>query len=438
MQDVTLEALDEITVTRYTRGLVGPSLTPAGRVKNGGRIHAITPPGCWGPMITPTFRGGHEVTAPVHVEGAEVGDAIALFIEKEWIRSKASSSGVMTLNAKAFRDDPFVDKHCPGCSKPWPDFVLDGTGERAVRCAACGTVIDTFGFDEGYTVVFDEERRVGLTVSEELAHRFALDARNLIALPDGSEQVPILLYQPARMPATLIRLRPSIGNIGSTPARLLPDSHNAGDFGHGLIGASHEYGLSEAELLAAKTDGHLDCMDVRPGAVLIVPVKIPGGGIYLGDAHAVIGEGEIALHGIDITADVTVRAEVIKGLGNDGPLLLPVAEDLPFYGRPFGAEEYALGDRLGQEYGLPQAVRVGPVQVFGTGATINAATDNAVTRAAKLFGMSEAEVRNRCTISGGVKISRLPGAVQLSLLMPLRKLDAAGLGDFVRRQYGLA
>jgi formamidase len=86
---------------------------------------------------------------------------------------------------------------------------------------------------------------------------------------------------------------------------------------HGLIGASHQYGCTEHELNAAKTDGHLDCMDVRPGAVLIVPVKVPGGGIYLGDAHAVIGEGEIALHGIDITADVTVRVEVIKGLGND-------------------------------------------------------------------------------------------------------------------------
>ena len=108
------------------------------------------------------------------------------------------------------------------------------------------------------------------------------------------------------------------------------------------------------------------------------------------------------------------------------------------YGRPFTPQEYALGDRLSQEYGLPQAVRVGPIQVFGTGATINAATDNAVTRAAKLFGLSEAEVRNRCTISGGVKIARLPGAVQLSLLMPFRRLDTVGLGDLVRRQYGLA
>jgi hypothetical protein len=51
-------------------------------------------------------------------------------VEKEWIRSKASASGAMTTNATAFKDDPFVDKQCPGCGKPWPDYVLEGTGQR--------------------------------------------------------------------------------------------------------------------------------------------------------------------------------------------------------------------------------------------------------------------------------------------------------------------
>jgi hypothetical protein len=37
-----------------------------------------------------------------------------------------------------------------------------------------------------------------------------------------------------------------------------------------------------------------------------------------------------------------------------------------------------------------------------------------------------------------VKIARLPGAVQLTLLVPLRHLDAVGVGDLVRRQCGLA
>jgi len=59
-------------------------------------------------------------------------------------------------------------------------------------------------------------------------------------------------------------------------------------------------------------------------------------------------------------------------------------------------------------------------------------------RAARLLQMSQAEVRNRCTITGAVEIARLPGAVQLTVLAPLSRLDELGLGKLVRRQYGLA
>lgn len=51
--------------------------------------------------------------------------------------------------------------------------------------------------------------------------------------------------------------------------------------------------------------------------------------------------------------------------------------------------------------------------------------------------MTTAEVRNRCTVTGGIKIGRLPGVVQLNMLVPLERLDALGLGSYVRRQYGL-
>ncbi len=48
MGELIVEASAELTVTRYTRGLIGHNVMPAGFVKNGGRIHAIAPPGCWG------------------------------------------------------------------------------------------------------------------------------------------------------------------------------------------------------------------------------------------------------------------------------------------------------------------------------------------------------------------------------------------------------
>jgi acetamidase/formamidase len=435
---VGIEARDLVTVERYTRGLIGPSLEFQDIVRDGGRIRTVSPPGCWGPMITPKFQGGHEVSWPVAVEGARVGDAIAITIEKVRVRSLATSSGVMITKAAAFGSDPFVDRKCPGCGTEWPDTRLQGTGEDAVRCVHCGTECSPFAFDEGYTIVFDDDRAVGMTVDERVAHEFAQRAREIAALPEGSEQHPILVYEPHTMPGTLARLRSFIGNIGTIPSRDMPDSHNAGDFGSFLIGAHHRFAMTAQDLAEHRTDGHLDCDAVREGSVLIVPVKVDGGGIYIGDSHANQGDGELSLHTTDITADVQVTVDVLKNMTLPGPILLPVADDLPWIARPFSAEERERGVRLADRYGLRPGGPVAPLQFIGTAATINEAADNAIERAAAMLGISQAQVRNRCTITGGVEIARLPGAVQLTMLAPLDALDRIGLGALIRNQYGLA
>jgi formamidase len=438
MHAVGTQASDLVTVRRYTAGLVGPSLQMEEIVRDGGRIQTISPPGCWGPMITPHFVGGHEVSWPVAVEGAKASDAIAITIERVRVRSLATSSGTMITKAAAFGSDPFVDTKCPGCGTLWPESRLEGTGEGAVRCAKCGAECSAFAFEEGYTIVFDDERVVGLTVDERVAHDFAIRAHEVAALPENSEQHPILVYEPHTIPGTLARLRSFIGNIGTTPSKDMPDSHNAGDFGAFLVGADHKYAMSEKELAEHRTDGHLDCDSVREGAVLIVPVKVDGGGIYIGDSHANQGDGELSLHTTDITADVEVKVDVLKDMDLAGPVLLPVAEDLPWIARPFTAEERERGSRLAERHGVRAAGPVAPVQFIGTAPTINEAADNAIERAARMLGMSQAQVRNRCTITGGVEIARLPGAVQLTMLVPLDDLDRIGIGELTRKQYSLA
>ena len=47
-----------VRVSTFTGGLVGPSIPMLGPVADGGIIVAETAPGCWGPMITPSFQGG--------------------------------------------------------------------------------------------------------------------------------------------------------------------------------------------------------------------------------------------------------------------------------------------------------------------------------------------------------------------------------------------
>ena len=59
-----------VFVDTFTNGVLGPSQEMLGPVEDGGHIVVNTAPGCWGPMITPAIRGGHEVARPVAVAGA--------------------------------------------------------------------------------------------------------------------------------------------------------------------------------------------------------------------------------------------------------------------------------------------------------------------------------------------------------------------------------
>ncbi|MEM0235363.1 MAG: acetamidase/formamidase family protein, partial [Thermofilum sp.] len=128
----------EILNDIFTNGIIGPHVKMLGPVADGGRIRFLTTPGCWGPMITPTLRGGHEVNVPVAVEGAKIGDAVVIRFESLKILSKASSSGVDRSVEGAFIGDPYVAKKCPVCKEPWPEFEVKGIGQEAIVCKKCG------------------------------------------------------------------------------------------------------------------------------------------------------------------------------------------------------------------------------------------------------------------------------------------------------------
>lgn len=432
-------AQDLVLVDRYT-DIVGPGNEMLGPVKDGGRIEYITVPGCWGPMITPSIRSGHEVTLPVRVENAKVGDAVALRIEALQQTSWATTSGTHVGVEGRYISDPFVANICPTCRDDgrhflYPDTYLDGLGESSVRCKACHSEVIPFHMVEGYTMVFDEEKQVGVTVTPQRAAEIARYGREWVALTEHSTQHPIVTLARADLAGTMTRCRISAGNLGSIPAVDLPSSHNCGDFGAFLVGAEHEFALTQ-EQLEMRTDVHMDVDSVREGSTLVVPVKVDGAGIYAGDVHAMIGDGEVAVHTTDIGARMVVRVDVIKGLELDGPLLLPPVEDLPFLARPFTAEEVARGKALAELHATVLEGPVFPVQVLGSGAFLNAAVDNAVERAAKLLGMTLDQVRNRSTISGAVDVGRLPGFVQLSLLVPEDTLQRLGILHLVEAQYG--
>ncbi|SFJ04320.1 acetamidase/formamidase family protein [Albimonas pacifica] len=426
-----------IVVSEFTNSVLDPDAPMLGPVEDGGTIIANTAPGCWGPMITPRLRGGHEVTTPVRVAGAEVGDGIAIRIRDITVTSTATASGHDSSPEGFCLGDPYVAARCPVCDAVWPETHVEGIGQDAVKCDGCGNAVKPFEIVHGYTVAFDDTRSVGLTLPAASAETIARDANHYAALPDGSRQHSILTYAPSDMPGTLVRMRPFMGQLGTCPSMAMPDSHNAGDFGAFLVGAPHAYAITEEQLAEHKTDGHLDIDAVRAGAILICPVKVKGAGVYMGDMHAGQGDGEIAGHTMDVAGSVTLQVEVVKNYPLDGPVLFPLEEDLPPLARPFTAAELARGRRLAGRWGVSEIEPTAPISVIGTAANLNAAIDNGLARAAKLLGMTVAEVRNRATVNGAIEIGRAPGVVQVTFLAPLARLDAVGLGDYAREQYGL-
>jgi formamidase len=429
-----VEAKQTVFVNEFTNGILDPNSEMLGPVKDGGYIVANTTPGCWGPMITPCIRGGHEVTKPVFVEGAEVGDAIAIKIKSIRVTSIATSSGNDKPVEGRFLGDPFVAVKCPECETLYPQTKIEGVGQEAIRCANCGADVTPFVFTNGYTIAFDSNKNIGVTLHKEAAEQIAREGRYYIATPDNSVQNPIVTFAPHDLVGTVARVRPFLGQLGTTPARPFPDSHNAGDFGQFLIDAPHEYAITR-EQLQDRTDGHMDINRVREGAVLICPVKVRGGGVYLGDMHAMQGDGEIAGHTTDVSGVVTLQVKVIKGLNIDGPILLPVEEDLPYLAKPITKKEKEMALDLAEQWGVKELEESLPISFIGTGANLNEATENGLQRAADVLGITVPEVMNRATITGSIEIGRHPGVVTVTFLCPVEYLDKIGITQLVRDQY---
>lgn len=90
----------------------------------------------------------------------------------------------------------------------------------------------------------------------------------------------------------------------------------------GVIGVAPE-GHAVNTGTPGKHGGNMDNTMIRKGAVLYLPVAAEGALFALGDVHAVMGDGEIGVTGLEIPAHVDVTLELIKG----GTPEYPVLED---------------------------------------------------------------------------------------------------------------
>ena len=157
--------------------------------------------------------------------------------------------------------------------------------------------------------------------------------------------------------------------------------------------------------------------------------------IYMGDMHAMQGDGEIAGHTADVSGTVTLQVHVLKGLGIDGPIIFPVEEDLPFLAKPISDEEMALAESVAENWGMKGVEDAVPISIVGSGPDLNSATENGLERAAELLDTTVPEIRNRATITGSIEIGRHPGVVQVTFLAPADKIEELGLLGLANDQY---
>lgn len=86
----------------------------------------------------------------------------------------------------------------------------------------------------------------------------------------------------------------------------------------GVIGTAQAEG-PVGTIYNGRYGGNLDSTRIAPGARVRMPVRVPGGLLYLGDCHASMGDGEACGTGVEVGARVHVRVGLEKGGATNWP-----------------------------------------------------------------------------------------------------------------------
>jgi len=80
----------------------------------------------------------------------------------------------------------------------------------------------------------------------------------------------------------------------------------------GCIGVAPPGGESRSAVTPGEWGGNMDSPEASVGHVLYLPVNVPGALLYVGDGHAVQGDGEVAGTGLEIALRVRLQVDLIK------------------------------------------------------------------------------------------------------------------------------
>ncbi len=90
----------------------------------------------------------------------------------------------------------------------------------------------------------------------------------------------------------------------------------------GSIGVAPRFGRVETTLTPGEYGGNMDSPDVCEGATLYLPVWVRGAYLAFGDVHAFQSDGELNGTAAEVTAEVSLRIDLVKGVSADWPRLV--------------------------------------------------------------------------------------------------------------------
>ncbi len=219
---------------------IGPYTTPVLSVKPGDRIVVDTRDAFEGKVKTPQDLPSKVLTmpfvnpqnGPIMIEGAEPGDALAVYIESMAPRGPNPRGTCAMI----------------------PQFgALSGTMFTALLADSLPEIVRKIDVDED-----------GVYWSKR------------VTLP----------YKPH---IGTLSCSPQIDSINS----LTPDQHG----------------------------GNMDLPDMGPGSITYLPVRTAGARLFIGDAHACQGDGEVCGVAVEYQSVTTIQVDVIKGWGIEWPRL---------------------------------------------------------------------------------------------------------------------
>lgn len=189
-------------------------------------------------------------------------------------------------------------------------FTMDAYGDRLVN-EDQNPADFTAPFNPCTGPIYVEEAQKGDTLKIEIIaieptrDWAASSVHNVLGSLTGTPVMP-LLNEPVKERAWIYQRQPD-GSFYHSPKLHFPYEPFIGTI------ATADWLECISSASPGRMGGNMDVPDVCPGNTLYLPITVDGAYLYVGDLHAVQGDGEVSGAALEMAGKATLRVSVVKG-----------------------------------------------------------------------------------------------------------------------------